>query len=57
MVAGTPRQRELGTLGGKNPKREKNKWNAAALGAGRWRRSGTWNLAVLGTRQCMGFVR
>ena len=58
MVAGTPCQRELGTLGGgEDPKRETNKWGAPALEAGRWRRSGSWNLAVLGPRRCMGFVR
>ena len=43
--------------GGEDPKRETNKWSAPALDSGRWRRSGTWNLAVLGTGRCMGFVR
>ena len=57
MVAGTPYQRELGHLGGEDLKREKNKCSAQVLGAGRWRGSGTWNLAVFGTRRCMGFVR
>jgi hypothetical protein len=47
----------LGHWGGEDPKRETNKWSAPALEAGRWRRLGTWNLAVLGTGRCMGFVR
>ena len=46
----------LGQWGGEDPKRETNKWSAPALEAGRWR-SDTLNLAVLGTRRCMGFVR
>jgi hypothetical protein len=44
MVAVTPRRKELGTFG-EDPKKEKNKWSAPALGAGRWSRGqalGTW---------------
>jgi hypothetical protein len=50
-------KRTWDTGGGEDPKRETDKWSAPALEAGRRRRSGTWNLAVLGTGRCMGFVR
>ena len=57
MVAGTSCQRTWDTGGGEDPKSDTNKRSAPALGAGKWRRSGTWNLAILGTRRCTGFVR
>ena len=47
----------LGHWGGEDPKRETNKGSAPTLVAGGWRRSGSWNLAVLGTGRCMGVVR
>jgi len=40
--------------GGKDPKREKNKSSAPALGGREMeQRAGTWNLEVLRTRRCM----
>jgi len=39
----------MGTLGGEDPKREKNKGSASTLGAGRWSRG-----QALGTRRYLG---
>ena len=46
MVAGIPMSKRNGDIvGGKDPKREKNKGSASTLGVGRWSRGqalGTW---------------
>jgi len=58
MVAGTPCQRELGTLGWRRSEEGEKQVECNSLwGREMEPRSGTWNLAVLGTRRCMGFVR
>ena len=58
MVADTPWQIELGTLGWRRSEMEESQVECTSLGDREMEpRSGTWNLAVLGTRRCMGFVR
>jgi len=58
MVAGTPCQRELGTFEWRRSEKGEKQVECASLGGREMEpRSGTGNLAVLGTRRCMGFVR
>jgi len=58
MVAGTPYQRELGTLGWRRSEKGDKHVECNNLGGREMEPgSGTWNLVVLGTRRCMGFVR
>ena len=58
MVAGTPCQRELGTLGWRRSEKGEKQVECTSLGGREMeQRAGTRNLAVLGTRWCTGFVR
>ena len=56
MVAGTPCQREMGTLGWLRSEKRDKQVECTNLGDREIEpRSGTWNMAVLGTRRCMDF--
>ena len=54
MVAGTPCQRELGTLGWQRSEKRDKQGECTSLGGREMQpRLGTWNLEVLRTRRCM----
>jgi len=54
MVAGTPCQRELGTLGCRRSEKGEKQVESTNLGGREMElRPGTWILTVLGTKWCM----